>query len=312
MFTGAISLKEIHAFRSLNFAFARETRARETAADSLGFVFYSRAGYNKAGALEMLEILENQLAPKYPLKVDAVLPLHSREYPFEDHWLAPRLSVYGKSLENSFLFNLDSMLTHPNIPDRKVKIRRLEVVPAEVSSTTQFSEEILRGTEFDVVDAAFTQKAFDVCLLQALMLWQKYPRDPFLVSRIAGVLLQLYVAKADERVNLYLNTRTVGYSAELRLINDLLHNLTTRETGDLLYHFLRNPDHFDPSTRDHYYILWKFADLTLNEGLEREMRDRFKDAFGKNITSHSYPLETMDKLNIIDFYLQWGWVLTGS
>ena len=66
----------------------------------------------------------------------------------------------------------------------------------------------------------------------------------------------------------------------------MLHNLTTKELGEVTFHFLNNPTRFNHEEKDHYSLLWKISDLTYREGVSRELRKVFREKFGGNIANH--------------------------
>jgi hypothetical protein len=310
MIQGEPTLDDLKNFRKMNFAFSSISRRKEFQADSLGFLLFAKAGYPEREAMEVMKTLEEHNKPKYPLNAETFLPLHSDLFPFEDYWLNARLSLFSNKAENDYLFNLDSLSTHPDLPKRKATLESFFSKKDHALKTNPFlsASDAIRLAEFETVESAFFLKRYDQCLLQALMLLQKYPRDSYLIGRIAGIFLQLFIAKTDNMNNLYVSTMTSTYSDELRLVNNLLHNLTAKETGELLFHFLKNPDHFDKENKDHYYILWKVCELTYRKDEQNQGARQYRDKFKDSITAHEYKLYTIRKLNIFDFAREWGWV----
>ncbi len=306
---GRAGVRDLQLFRELNYAYYERNRQSEFQADSLGLIFYRNAGYNGQDASRTLKMLEDGNKPKYPFEEEALAALDAQDYPFAEHWLNPRLKVFSKKLENEFLFNLDSMSSHPAIErrmeilDRAYEVGQTEEIPSFITF-----DEIVRTAEFETVESAYFRKRYDICLMQALMLWQKYPGHPYLVRRIGGIFLQLSLSKDDLTVDNYVPVFVAGYSAEQKVMNSFLHNITSDETKNILYHFITNPRHFNESNKDHYYIRWKICELTYRHDEAREIERRFRSKFGSGIGAHSYRLETTRKLNIFDFYRQWGWV----
>lgn len=306
---GQAGVRELQQFRELNYAYYERNRQSEFQADSLGMIFYRNAGYPEEGASRTLKILEEGNKPKYPLEEEALAALDAEGYPFAEHWLNPRLKVFSKKLENDFLFNLDSMSSHPAI-ERRMELleQKYEAGEREVIPSLIPFDEIVRMAEFETVESAYLRKRFDICLMHALMLWQKYPGHPYLVNKIGGIFLQLSLSKDDLTVNAYVPIFVAGYSAEQTVMNNLLHNITGDEAKNILYHFITNPRHFNENNRDHHYIRWKICELTYRYDEAREIERQFRSKFRSGIGTHSYRLDTIRKLNIFDFYKQWGWV----
>jgi Zn-dependent protease with chaperone function len=309
MLNGKLNMEDLYQFRNLNEFFFNLNREKEFEADSLGLQFFTSAGYRQASSLDLLQKLDENSKPNYPLVPEAFLTLHSEKYPFQEHWLDPRLKVYSKKLENSFLFNLDSLSSHPAIPLRKKTLESYFERDANVEGPPKsLVDSTIRIAEFETVESAFVSREYERCMLQSLTLFQKYPENSYLTARISGVLLQLLVAKPDNMMQLFVRETTAGYSDELRLINNFLYNISTKETGEIAFHFLSNPKNFDPDNKDHYYILWKLCELTYRHDVQNEIAKKYRDRFNRAIYTHDYKLYEMRKLNIFDFYGQWGWV----
>jgi predicted Zn-dependent protease len=59
-----VDIEELEEYRNTAYHVMRHSRSAETFADSLGLVYLSKAGYQKAGALELLKLLEEGGKPK--------------------------------------------------------------------------------------------------------------------------------------------------------------------------------------------------------------------------------------------------------
>ncbi|HEY0651473.1 MAG TPA: M48 family metallopeptidase [Chryseosolibacter sp.] len=92
---GTIDAEDIEEYRKLVYGVSRYTRAREMEADSLGFIFFTRAGYRADQAVELIDVLEHWQKPKYPLGAELFLPFDSENYPLQLYWFNERLSVFS-------------------------------------------------------------------------------------------------------------------------------------------------------------------------------------------------------------------------
>jgi hypothetical protein len=66
----------------------------------------------------------------------------------------------------------------------------------------------------------------------------------------------------------------------------MLHNISTKDLGELAFHFLNNPAHFNPEDRNHYYLLWRISDLTYRKELADEIKGKFRERFKSNIAGY--------------------------
>ena len=66
----------------------------------------------------------------------------------------------------------------------------------------------------------------------------------------------------------------------------MLHNLSTKELGELTFHFLDDPERFNKDERSHYYLLWRVSDLTYRKAVADDIRRWYKERFDSNITGY--------------------------
>ena len=161
-------------------------------------------------------------------------------------------------------------------------------ITQEDHQSEEFADAVTLLAEFETLQSAYEKKAFDRCLFYALQLLNRYPKNPFLISRIGKVLISLYEAKSnnDNSFRNYVPRFTAYYSDELTLVNNMLHNLSTKELGELTFHFLDDPDRFNNGERSHYYLLWRISDLTYRKALADDIRRSYKERFDGNIAGY--------------------------
>lgn len=156
--------------------------------------------------------------------------------------------------------------------------------------STKYVYAITTTAEFQTVESAYRQGTYDRCLYYALQLLNRYPENAYLISRIGKIFLDLHTIKShnipafDNLVSRY----TPYYTEELTLINNLLHNLTAKELGEVGYYFLSNSKNFNPSEKSHYYLLWKLSDLTYRNEMREKFKQDYKSTFGESITVFVY------------------------
>jgi hypothetical protein len=231
---------------------------------------------------------------------------HSNDSAFQTAGLKSRVSVYDTAIENKFLLNLDSMKLHPDIPKRKEHIRRFLIDKKLTIPEQPVESEAIQVAEFETVESAFFTNQFDLCMMQALMLLQKYPGDPYLMARIGAVFLQLHIAKQNDMTSHYINGRTVGYSAELQSVNALLHTLTARECAELGYYAVSKSS-VSVKDRFQYYTLWKLCEVTHRGEEQTQVAEAYRQKFDSSIENYEYDLVIVRKPNPSDFIQGWRW-----
>jgi Zn-dependent protease with chaperone function len=283
MLSGTIEPKDIEEYRSLVYGVTRHTRINELQADSMGMSLMQNAGYDGAEGIGMLTVLDESLKPKFDIGADLVWPLHAKEYPLQESWFSKRLSIYSRGYTDSYLYSVDSLETHPDIALRRKMIeqyRRNDVALTE-HQPESFVYAVTVMAEFETLQSACEHAAYDRGLFYALQLLDRYPANPFLVTRIGKMLTTLYQAKSnnDNTFTSYVPKYTAYYSEELTLINNMLHNLSAKELGEVAYYFINNPEHFNAGEKSHYFLLWKISNLTYRRDVADSMKDAFRDKF---------------------------------
>jgi hypothetical protein len=285
--TQNVDVEDIEEARSLIYGIQRYSREKEIMADSMALVLTEGAKYNRREAVSSLSLMEKALSPKYGIGLEMFLPLHCEDYPFQARWLNERLGVFGKKPADHFLFAQDSLDSHPALPDR---IRAIGAYPERVweeadGQSLEFADAATVMAEFETVEASFRSKRYDYCMYYALQLLARYPKNAYLVSQIVRMLIDLDGSK--DNVSRY----TIDYSDELRLVNNFLHNLTSKECLEVAFHFLSSPAYFNAQEKSHYYLLWKICDLTYRNDLKEKISRDYRTAFGENITDANGKVE---------------------
>lgn len=279
---GAGDADDVTALRELVYGESRFNRELELKADSLGFIIFRNAGYNESQALNLLSILDSA-GTQAPIGPELFLPFHTTKFPFQEHWVRPRLSVYRKTYDNTFFFKNDSITSHPDIEMRQ---QILESLMSSREMPVNFQSEavvrrVIRISQFEAIESAYFLKQFDRCIHLALRLWSVYPKDSYLVSMISKVLIDLYKTKGSVYFSMLVPAYTGYYNQELRGVNDFLNNLTKEEFGDIAYNFLNSDLHFDDENEEHYYLLWKICELTGRRDLQRKIKEVYLRRFNE-------------------------------
>lgn len=289
--SGKIVKEEIEAFRKLIYDFSKHSRKNEMRADSMAITLLRNAHYNEREAFAALTILQSAQAPKHEVGAELFAPFHSAHYPFEDYWLNDRLTVYSKKYMGTFLYSSDSIESHPSIALRKNVLRpylRNQLQDTIQHQPLNFVNEVSEIAAFETVESAYKNKEYDLSLYYALQLYNRYPHNAYLISRIGKILTDLYEAQNASRFHDYLAKYTHNYGEELKLINSFLHNLTQKELGEVAFHFLNNESNFNSSDKSHYYLLWKISSLTHRNDIIVKVSDEYRSRFGVGINHYKY------------------------
>lgn len=288
--SGKIVKEEIDEFRKLIYDFSRHSRKNEMRADSMAIVLLRNARYDENEAFSALTILQSPQSPKHQIGADLFSPFHSASYPFEDYWLNDRLTAYSKKYMRTFLYSPDSIESHPSIEQRKVAIKPYLKNQHQdtIHQSLPFVSAVSEIAAFETVESAYNNNDYDQALYYALQVYNRYPHNTYIISRIGKILTDLYEAKNANRFHLYVAKYTPGYCDELKLINGFLHNLTQKELGEIAFHFLSNQSIFNSKDKSHHYLLWKISSLTRRDDFVTKVSDQYKSSFGTWINHYKY------------------------
>lgn len=286
---GTLSLKDLEFIQGWFNTRGQFNRKAELEADSLASSMMLNSGYNYEDIIAGLDLLEDAFNPKYPLRTKLFDPFIFESYPFKKRWLQPQLSIYSR--RNTFpLFKYDSIKDHPDTKIRREQILRNFTGRKEKSDNQHYQPRPLLATvsEFEAVRASYKQSYFDIGLHIAIQLKKRYPQNKQLNFYIGRFMHELAIAKIDNNPDQYLQRYTKPFSDETIALNSFLHNLTWRESAELSYHFMKNPDNFDITSPDHFKLLAKLCHLTSRFDEEKMVKKVFKNQFPKtNFATYS-------------------------
>lgn len=279
-------LARLHEYRELVYTISRNSRSEERDADSLALRLMKSAGYDPHAAITALTILQNPLSPERSIGADLLWPFHCEEFPLQMRWFDERLAVYHKQDTDTLFFASDSIASHPDLDSRKQVLAA--TLPDDRRSSDPpdpFVSAVSLMAEFETLQSCYESRMYDFALFYGLQLLHQYPDNTFVITRIGTILIKLYELKSTDEhaVWSYVPRYTINYSEELTLLNNMLHNLRTKEMGELTYYFLKSPGRFNPEEQSHYYLLWKISELTYRNEMAGQIDDAFKDKFDYNI-----------------------------
>jgi predicted Zn-dependent protease len=235
-----------------------------------------------------MDVLERWKGPKHKV-ANLFAPLNFTRYPFKSHWTENRLHVYSQKPGNTFLFSYDSILSHPEMDLRKRNIRSLMT-----DSDTNSSHQVLQvspaimASEFQSVEAAYQRRQYDLCLFQILQLLNNHPGNSYLVSRGAKLLIEVYHAKNENRLDELVPRYTREYSDELLEVNNLLFNISKEEAAEMAFHLVNNQGNFDPGCEAHYFLLATICDLTLRSETRQRVEAAYRSRFSDQVENFEY------------------------
>jgi predicted Zn-dependent protease len=285
--TGALE-ERILKLRETVYNVRAYRRSDEVQADSFGIILTKRAGYQPHYAVDALDHLDSAFYPRYDWQENFFSPFNFASYPFQDYWLKKRLKIFSKKPEDTFLFQIDSLRTHPEVTLR-IKTMQPYLTGSDKKNGKALSSHFRNKMQFQVADAAFRSKYYDRSLFHVLQLIKIFPKNQYLISSATRMFINIYQAK-DENSTLphFIDYSPVGYSDRLSEVNSFLFHLTKEETSEIAFRFINNQNNFNDNNESHYYLLWQLATVTYRNSLKGKIEDAYSKKFGKRINTFEF------------------------
>lgn len=285
-----ISREQVESFRSVLYARSSFNRSKETEADSLGFIYYKATASPLHGVIDAMNTLQTSGDAKHTTNT-FFRSLDFTNFPFKPYWIDNRLHVYSQKPGDTFLFSYDSILSHPEIELRKQKLE------GYINDQTRDEKEPIDGnghynaiamSEFQTVEAAYQRKQYDLCLFHILQLLNDHPKNAYLVSRAAKLLIDIYEAKNENRLDQFVPRYTREYGKTLLQVNNLLFNISKEEAAEIAFHLLNNQANFNVTDPSHYFLLGEVCDLTLRNQVKKKVEVAYASKFSANLRDYQY------------------------
>lgn len=223
----------------------RFSRAKEFEADSLGYYFFTSAGYDAKAALRTLQILD-QSDREYRSDFRIEEGIFSLEnVPFKPEWLGREEEASLGTFVRKKAAYEDSLKTHPECP---LRIRAIEYDNQIAFDTTQafpVDPSYARyrfDAECETIQGLILLGNYGQALHNCLSLMKAYPQLEYARQTLAHIMSHLAVHKKNRTAGRYLDVtdpdNTDNYNATL----DFIWNLSDTDCAAIGYYIVHEPD----------------------------------------------------------------------
>lgn len=234
--------------------YMNHSRVNELEADSLGYVFFTNAGYHPKAATDVMNILDSADYIRYPDTLDLRHFFNFTDYPFKNYWMEQDRS---KPLweRDSLLFMIpDSLKTHP---DCKVRIRQF--AKHKLNEKVEVSEKILEQRKrFEQIKGLFPFEGLEVLmqsndyatsLYVSLHMQKMYPENIYLKCVTAHCLYELADALKNNEYSHYVDFPDKKYSNGYNQMLTFLQNMNSSTLRNLFsFYFNQHLNHAKSNT----------------------------------------------------------------
>lgn len=274
-----VTTGDVDSMKAWMYRRAEFFRQRESESDSLGLVLIKNAGYEGESALQLVSELDSVREPIYHLGNLLHDSFNSTKVPFKDYWVSPRLSLFEKERTSVMFFSVDSLETHPDLPQRRQKLIRYL---GSAKESSYEGKSIFPNAAIEDIYSALFHLRYDYALLMAITAIPQMPEHSgYLKAVVAKILIEVYSNKGLPLFEHFVPTYIGGYSDDLKTVNAFLHNIHKEELGELAFDYMNRKGNFDPNVEAHYYQLWRICDMTDRDEMKNRVRKTYRDRFGK-------------------------------
>jgi hypothetical protein len=233
--------------KSMAYNGRRHSRYKESEADSLGFVFFSRTGYQLSESVSALQVLDSIDKSRWPLIPYDTL-FQSSGYPFQKSWLEQKGLGGGFSAmavqTTSSEFHEDSLKTHPDCPER-IKLTQMQLNAlgkdkgrAFLQNENQFFS-LQQSTYYEIIEGLYQNGQYGRALFRSLVLLTQKRDDPYVNAMVVKCLYEISQFQRDHRMRHVVDLPDREYSPEYNRFLKFINQFRISELEQLTYHFYR-------------------------------------------------------------------------
>ncbi len=252
----------------------------EEQADSLGLQIIKKSNFQVKAYQQVLSMLDSSDYPVYKVKPNIKECFNFPAYPFQEKWLKKSATIFDEERKSVFIFEKDSLKTHPNCFQR---IAYLNTLSSYVNDSQRENQSLDHITKLITENAiSITQKSNDYGrgLFLALQAIEKTPNDTYSKLQLSQLLVNIYEAKKDHSLGKYIKP-SYEYPKLMEDIYAFLTNIRLSELGKLSFHYINNENNFDPKIEDFYVVLWKMSTYVNDKQVMQEVRKAYTQNFPK-------------------------------
>lgn len=229
--------------KNLVYGDRRESRKKEIAADSLGYLYFSKAYPNfNLQAVEALKILKNiDVATDSLSTTDFIKIFNSQNLKFNEEWLKSDLVNNYNYQKDKKKYDVDSLRTHPDCDVRISLLTntfKIKSIPQKIESGTY--EASKKEIDKEYVFGLYFLEEYGKSLYHSLLKYKKDLGDTYYRNMIYENLIKLREYRMNYTLNKYLETENPNFSEGYNQFLNFIRNLRRNELNELILNFAKS------------------------------------------------------------------------
>ena len=229
--------------KNLVYGDRRESRKKEIDADSLGYLYFSKAYPNfNLQAVEALKILKNiDVAMDSLNKSDFIKIFNSQNLKFNEEWLKSDLVNNYNYQKDKKKFDVDSLRTHPDC-DVRISLLTTTFNIKSISQKIESGayEESKKEIDKEYVFGLYFIEEYGKSLYHSLLKYKQDLGDTYYRNMIYENLVKLREYRMNYTLNKYLETENPNFSEGYNQFLNFIRNLRRNELNELILNFTKS------------------------------------------------------------------------
>ncbi len=218
----------LNNFMAVHMAYSQRN---ELEADSLGLVYFQRAGFTADGAIGALGVLDSADYLMFEDTLDLRHYFSFDGYPFKSYWLDTENAALQWARDTALFVIPDSLKSHPDCDVRIQRISDLSVIDSgqtiDVAEEAKVMEMLKDVFQFESLEGQLMSKDYVMALYLSLQLQTYYPDNIYLKSVTAHALIELAAAFSRNEFLEYVEFADMNYPAGYNQMLTFLHNMNS-------------------------------------------------------------------------------------
>jgi len=222
--------------------YLRYKRTYELKADSMGFLFSSRCGYNVIAAKQVLNVLDEADQLRFPNTLPLEQIFSSEQFPFKSYWLYEENLAYLVERDSIVGLTPDSLKTHPDCDVRKESLAKMNLKSQPDIQNNMDAESQYRNLrpqfEFEMLATLIQVGQYPMALYTALNLQKEFPENRYLKYATANALIELGKLASGNKYLESVEFPDDQYQAGYNQVLTFLQNLNSTALNQLADQYL--------------------------------------------------------------------------
>ncbi len=228
--------------KNLVYGDRRESRKKEIAADSLGYLYFSKAYADfNLQAVEVLKILKNiDVATDSLDKSDFIKIFNNQNFKFNEEWLKSDLVNNYSYQKEKKKYDIDSLRTHPDCDVRisvLTKTFNIKSISKKIDSASYESSK--KEIDKEYIFGLFVLEEYGKSLYNCMLKYKENLADTYYRNMIYENLLKLRESRMNYTLNKYLETENPNFSEGYNQLLNFIRNLRRNELNELILNYIK-------------------------------------------------------------------------